>query len=109
MKKRFITWFIFGIFILFAVAYIFENNQNNLTKSELNCLIEGSIEENIIITKNQAMCLANRGEVTSFYGIGNPFYAPDEFVRLKLESKKIIFVKDNSSEFQDELETLWGA
>lgn len=106
MKKRFIIWFILGILISFAVGYILGNNQNTLTISELDCLIEGSIDENIILTKNQAMCLANKGEVTSFYGIGNPFYAPDEFVRLRLESKKMILIKDNSSEFQNELESL---
>lgn len=106
MKKRFIIWFVFGIFITFILGYFLGNSQNSLTKSEFDCLIENNIDGNLIISTNQAICLANKGEITSFYGIGNPFYAPDEFVRLKLKSNKMILVKDNSSEFQKELETL---
>lgn len=106
MKKRFIIWFILGILISFAIGYFLGNSQNPLSKNEFDCLIDSNIDGNIIISTEQAICLANHGEVTSFFGIGNPFYAPDEFVRLKLKSNKLILVKDNSSEFQEKLETL---
>jgi len=106
MKKRFIIWFILGILISFGIGYILGNNQDTLTKSEFDCLIDNNVEGNIIISNDQAICLSNKGEVTSFFGIGNPFYAPDEYVRLKLKSNKLILVKDNSSEFQEKLESL---
>ncbi|MFA6183655.1 MAG: hypothetical protein WC682_00970 [Parcubacteria group bacterium] len=106
MKKRFIIWYILGILISFTVGYILGNNQNQLSKNEYDCLIDSNTDGNIVISTNRAICLANKGEVTSFFGIGNPFYAPDEFIRLKLKSNKIILVKDNSTEFEEKLETL---
>ncbi len=106
MKKRFITWFIIGILISFTIGYIVGHDKNTLTKGEYDCLIGNNTDENILISANQAMCLASKEEVIAFYGIGNPFYETDGFIRLKLKSNNMILVEDIGQEFQEKLESL---
>ena len=107
MKKVAIISFVAGVILTTSVGFFIIRSGNGLiTRNEEQCFVEKNINNEIVASKDQAICLAESGEATYFHGIGSPFYAPDGFVRIILKSKKIILVENNSSEFQQQLETL---
>ena len=109
MKTK--TILLIVVFILLDLAIIYSafllgKHISPITNNEANCLLNKNPENNIIVSKEQAICLVNEKEVITFYGVGNPVYAPDNFVRLELKSGKLVLLEGDTVLLSKELENL---
>ncbi|MEK6850282.1 MAG: hypothetical protein AABX85_01770 [Nanoarchaeota archaeon] len=111
-SKKVILITIIILLDLLIIYFAFEIGKNIaerkiINSNEAKCLFDYSPDNNIIISKEQAICLINNNEVVKFHGIGSPFYYPD-VIRLEMKSGKIIVVNGNVSELTSEF-TMLGA
>lgn len=98
--------FIFNIGIIYS-AFLIGKNHAVLTDNQIKCLAVDVIKGEIIISQEQAMCLARNGEIKSACGLSCPikktFQNSTEFT---LKAFKKVFVKESSFEFERKVKDL---
>lgn len=88
------------------LAFLIGKNHAILTNNQIECLAKDILDKQIIVSEEQAICLAKNKEIEIICGIGCPIKRPNNSTTLSLKSGKSVLLENDSIEFTKQMEDL---